>query len=61
MKRYIKVSLEGELGVYYIEPLSDMTVLQAELEEAPLGSKRVVEVVELSLKQYLDLPDFQGF
>jgi len=64
MKNYYKVSMDGSYCIFH-DLKSAFEMIEADLESLPKEDLKEVEmiisIVEMSEKEYAELPEFEGF
>lgn len=57
--KYVRISLHGGSG--YVQPVDKLAAAwDGELDDADVGDKWTVEVVDITDEEYKQLPDFAG-
>lgn len=57
-KKYFKITRSDSRGAYITDEISELT---ATLDEDGVGTKYILEVVEMSDTEIKELPEFDGF
>lgn len=61
MEKFAKITLDSSDGSYFTDDTKRLDGFIAELSDAEIGSKYIIEVVEMPQEEFDALPDFQGF
>ncbi len=56
-----KITQEGLGGILYLGSLNDFEGNQGEVEDHEVGSKFIIEVIEMDEGEFRNLPEFECF
>lgn len=63
MPEYWKMTKKKGMGIfdYYIFPLDNLDDAIYHMDDSPLGTKWIFEVIEMSVEEFEDLEEFSGW